>query len=179
MAEGTEKLIQASAPPDPVYTNQQPQMMGGQQPPPQGQPQAQYVYQATPNQVVYQPAQPQQVAYQPQPQQVVYQQPQQGYMPPQQAVVVLQPQQPQQQQQPPTRITGKDPQQIFCPRCQKVTTTTVSYVPGTATYLSCGGLFLVGCAFGCCLIPFCMDGLKDAEHRCGACQTFIDTKKVM
>jgi len=64
----------------------------------------------------------------------------------------------------------------LCPHCQQSITTNCSYKNGMATWLSCGGLCLFGCWFGCCLIPFCVDGLKDVTHHCPNCQRIIGTK---
>lgn len=63
-----------------------------------------------------------------------------------------------------------------CPHCQQTITTNCSYKNGMATWLSCGGLCLFGCWLGCCLIPFCVDGLKDVTHHCPNCQRIIGVK---
>eukprot|EP01084_Bolivina_argentea_P263656 446332_1 len=118
-------------------------------------------------------------AQQPPPQQVVVVPvTQQGYIPPhQQTVVVVQPNtQPQVNY---TRIISRFPQQCFCARCQKVTQTRTQYVTGLATWAVAGGVCLVGCWLGCCLIPFCIDDLKDVEHRCSVCGTFVGAYKVI
>jgi len=71
------------------------------------------------------------------------------------------------------------PCQTQCPFCQANVTTRTNVVPGTVTWLSCLGLALVGCWLGCCLIPFCIDGLQDTEHFCPNCNRLIGTKRQM
>ncbi|XP_060696361.1 lipopolysaccharide-induced tumor necrosis factor-alpha factor homolog [Hemiscyllium ocellatum] len=67
------------------------------------------------------------------------------------------------------RQLGFQPSQTICSSCNQSIVTRVVYSPGALTWLSCGGLFLIGCGFGCCLIPFCIDGLQDVEHYCPNC----------
>uniref|UniRef100_A0A3P9MS60 LITAF domain-containing protein n=1 Tax=Poecilia reticulata TaxID=8081 RepID=A0A3P9MS60_POERE len=63
--------------------------------------------------------------------------------------------------------------QIMCPKCHRTVVSEVKYSSGLLTYLFCGGLFLCGFVFGCCLIPFCVDRLKDAKHTCPTCKTVL------
>ena len=123
-----------------------------------------------------QPAYPQQPGYPPQqgyapPPQQGYPAPQ-GYGPP-----------PQQSSQATTTIItqpqtvvvgsamyGEAPVSMVCPYCTATIVTSVMYSPGTLTWLACGGLILVGCWAGCCLIPFCIDGMQDAVHSCPNCR---------
>lgn len=65
---------------------------------------------------------------------------------------------------------GESPVSMVCPYCNATIVTSVSYSPGTLAWLACGGLILVGCGLGCCLIPFCIDGFQDAIHSCPNCQ---------
>eukprot|EP00483_Globobulimina_turgida_P008198 UN08214 len=104
---------------------------------------------------------------------------QQGYKPPQQAqqVVIVQPTSQVQPAYP--RIISRYPQQCYCPRCQKLTQTRTMYVPGLGTWAVAGGVCLVGCWLGCCLIPFCIDDLKDVEHSCSICGNFVGSYKVI
>uniref|UniRef100_A0A3B5RCU5 LITAF domain-containing protein n=1 Tax=Xiphophorus maculatus TaxID=8083 RepID=A0A3B5RCU5_XIPMA len=66
---------------------------------------------------------------------------------------------------------GENPAQIMCPKCHQTVLSEVEYSSGLFTYLFCGGLFLF--VFGCCLIPFCVDRLKDAKHTCPTCKTVL------
>ncbi|XP_072336901.1 lipopolysaccharide-induced tumor necrosis factor-alpha factor homolog isoform X1 [Scyliorhinus torazame] len=77
----------------------------------------------------------------------------------------------------PTQRFGFQPMQTTCPSCNQVVITRVSHSPGALTWLSCGGLFLVGCVFGCCLIPFCVESLQDVEHNCPNCGRHISSCK--
>ncbi|KAM9305104.1 lipopolysaccharide-induced tumor necrosis factor-alpha factor [Gastrophryne carolinensis] len=75
-------------------------------------------------------------------------------------------------------ITFHDrPLQMCCPYCTRMTTTRLVYSSGALAWLSCGGLCLLGCGFGCCLIPFCIDSLKDVDHYCSNCQALLGTYK--
>ncbi|XP_073503824.1 lipopolysaccharide-induced tumor necrosis factor-alpha factor [Phyllobates terribilis] len=69
------------------------------------------------------------------------------------------------------------PVQICCPRCRSLTTTRLVHTSGALAWLSCGGLCLLGCGFGCCLIPFCIDSLKDVDHYCSSCQALLGSYK--
>ncbi len=51
--------------------------------------------------------------------------------------------------------------------------TIVEYEPGSGTWMTCLMLSLVGCLCGCCLIPFCVDSLKDAIHICPNCNAEV------
>ena len=65
---------------------------------------------------------------------------------------------------------GESPVSMVCPYCTATIVTSVSYTPGTLAWLACGGLILVGCWGGCCLIPFCIDAMQDACHTCPNCR---------
>ncbi|KAG9477097.1 lipopolysaccharide-induced tumor necrosis factor-alpha factor [Eleutherodactylus coqui] len=69
------------------------------------------------------------------------------------------------------------PIQICCPHCNRLTTTRLIHSSGALAWLSCGGLCLLGCGFGCCLIPFCIDSLKDVDHYCSNCETLLGSYK--
>ncbi|XP_030636167.1 lipopolysaccharide-induced tumor necrosis factor-alpha factor homolog [Chanos chanos] len=68
---------------------------------------------------------------------------------------------------------GDGPVQVVCPNCQQAVVTRVEFSSGLLTYLCCGGLFLCGFALGCCLIPFCVDRLRDAKHTCSNCKAVL------
>uniref|UniRef100_A0A670Z3D4 Lipopolysaccharide induced TNF factor n=1 Tax=Pseudonaja textilis TaxID=8673 RepID=A0A670Z3D4_PSETE len=69
------------------------------------------------------------------------------------------------------------PMQICCPACNQVIVTRISYQPGALAWLSCGGLALLGCWLGCCLIPFCVDAMQDVQHFCPCCNAFLGVHK--
>ncbi|OWK53212.1 Lipopolysaccharide-induced tumor necrosis factor-alpha factor [Lonchura striata] len=69
------------------------------------------------------------------------------------------------------------PVQMCCPSCNQMIVTRLSYDSGALTWLSCGGLCLLGCIAGCCLIPFCIDALKDVDHTCPKCNTLVGSYK--
>eukprot|EP00198_Chlamydomonas_reinhardtii_P013558 XP_001702895.1 predicted protein [Chlamydomonas reinhardtii] len=53
------------------------------------------------------------------------------------------------------------------------------YIAGLGTWLIAGGICLVGGIFGCCLIPFCVDGLKDCQHSCPKCNRYLGQHKMV
>jgi len=65
---------------------------------------------------------------------------------------------------------GESPVSMVCPYCSATIVTSVHYSPGTLAWLACLGLVLIGCGAGCCLIPFCVDGMQDACHTCPNCR---------
>jgi len=69
------------------------------------------------------------------------------------------------------------PVSMQCPQCQQHIVTEVAFVNGTLVILCVIVLLLFGCWLGCCLIPLCIDDLKDVEHRCPQCHAYIGTKK--
>ncbi|XP_067115216.1 lipopolysaccharide-induced tumor necrosis factor-alpha factor homolog [Osmerus mordax] len=72
---------------------------------------------------------------------------------------------------------SSSPVQVTCPSCQQVVISQVDYSAGLLTYLFCGGLFLCGFVLGCCLIPFCVDRLRNAQHSCPACKALLGVHK--
>ncbi|PAA62091.1 hypothetical protein BOX15_Mlig020806g2 [Macrostomum lignano] len=62
---------------------------------------------------------------------------------------------------------------MTCPHCHASISTQVTMDTGLLPWLICGGLCLFGCWLGCCLIPFCMDGVKDAIHTCPQCRKVV------
>ena len=57
-------------------------------------------------------------------------------------------------------IYGDLPIQCICPNCRNSIVTRVEKTNGIVPWLVCGGILLFGGWLGCCLIPFCVDGLK-------------------
>ncbi|XP_053551202.1 lipopolysaccharide-induced tumor necrosis factor-alpha factor [Bombina bombina] len=69
------------------------------------------------------------------------------------------------------------PVHMCCPYCTRMITTRLVFSSGALTWLSCGGLCLLGCGAGCCLIPFCVDALKDVDHFCTNCHRIVGSFK--
>ncbi|RUS81057.1 hypothetical protein EGW08_011176 [Elysia chlorotica] len=65
---------------------------------------------------------------------------------------------------------SQSPALIVCQHCQATVTTSTDYTTGVMTWLLAGGVCLVGCWLGCCLIPFCIDAGKDVIHTCPNCK---------
>uniref|UniRef100_A0A3B4BY20 LITAF domain-containing protein n=2 Tax=Pygocentrus nattereri TaxID=42514 RepID=A0A3B4BY20_PYGNA len=72
---------------------------------------------------------------------------------------------------------GELPVQVCCPHCAQSVLTRLEYNSGTMAWLTCAGLFIFGCIYGCCLIPFCVDCLKDVTHRCPNCTSVLGVYK--
>ncbi|XP_022091691.1 lipopolysaccharide-induced tumor necrosis factor-alpha factor homolog [Acanthaster planci] len=69
------------------------------------------------------------------------------------------------------------PMMVTCPQCTQHVTTRVHYVTGLLTWLLAVLMCLFGLFLGCCLIPFCFDGCKDAIHSCPNCHCVLGTYK--
>jgi len=72
---------------------------------------------------------------------------------------------------------GTQPVLVQCPYCHQQAMTKVEHESGLGTWLICGGMCLFGLSLGCCLIPFCINDLKDARHKCPNCKRTIHVKK--
>ncbi|KAF7691060.1 hypothetical protein HF521_011357 [Silurus meridionalis] len=72
---------------------------------------------------------------------------------------------------------GDVPVQTCCPMCSQTVITRMEHTSGTMAWLVCAGLCIIGCMYGCCLIPFCVDGLKDVTHFCPNCNNPIGSFK--
>ncbi|KAJ8338104.1 hypothetical protein SKAU_G00370700 [Synaphobranchus kaupii] len=64
------------------------------------------------------------------------------------------------------------PSQTQCPHCHQLVLSRTEHKPGLLAWLICGSLALVGC-WPCCLIPFCVDGCQDVDHRCPNCNNLL------
>ncbi len=60
----------------------------------------------------------------------------------------------------PAFIPGDYPARCVCPSCSQTILTRLEKQNGLLAWLLAGGLCLIGCWFGCCLIPFCVDACK-------------------
>jgi len=74
---------------------------------------------------------------------------------------------------------GHHPVHVVCPHCSTYVQTRVVKNAGLCTWLSCLGLACVGCVYGCCLIPFCVDDCKDSKHYCPSCGALIASRPVV
>ena len=67
---------------------------------------------------------------------------------------------------------------VICQFCNQQTDTSIEHKNGLMVWLGCGGAVCVGCWLGCCLIPFCIDDLKDCYHICGNCGKVVGISKL-
>ncbi|XP_035665223.1 lipopolysaccharide-induced tumor necrosis factor-alpha factor-like [Branchiostoma floridae] len=74
---------------------------------------------------------------------------------------------------PPTNAAY--PVHMQCTNCGQQIITNLTYVTGMTTWLACIAICAFGGFLGCCLIPFCLDGLKDVRHTCPGCGAHLGT----
>lgn len=65
----------------------------------------------------------------------------------------------------PVFVPSEYPMQCTCPNCRQTIVTRTVKENGLLTWLCIGGLVLIGCWFGCCLIPLCVDACKVIRIR--------------
>ena len=67
------------------------------------------------------------------------------------------------------------PISLKCPTCRQEVITLLRYEYGTRTLMATLFLFLAGpvCWLGCCLLPFCVNKLRDVIHTCPSCNCVI------
>ncbi|XP_015363592.1 PREDICTED: lipopolysaccharide-induced tumor necrosis factor-alpha factor homolog [Diuraphis noxia] len=68
---------------------------------------------------------------------------------------------------------GPSSTQTICTSCGKTIFTSTSRKAKPAAWWSCILLFIVGCSFGCCLIPCCMDSCNVVNHKCPNCNSYL------
>ncbi|CAF2043546.1 unnamed protein product [Rotaria magnacalcarata] len=68
---------------------------------------------------------------------------------------------------------GSLPVQCTCSKCHQSIVSRTELSNGLAVWAACLVLVIVGCWLGCCLIPFCVDDLKDVTHHCPNCNTVL------
>lgn len=73
------------------------------------------------------------------------------------------------------RSFGPIPIMTKCSFCGNQITTSTDSTSGLLTYTACCVIAVIGCFYGCCLIPFCCDPCKDVEHRCPQCNHQLGT----
>ncbi|CAK5089937.1 unnamed protein product [Meloidogyne enterolobii] len=75
---------------------------------------------------------------------------------------------------PHAQFYGPDPQLVHCPKCDQNTTTKLKFVYGGWTWFYVVFFIVFGIVlFSCVPVTIFCNCLKNAEHRCGRCDTFI------
>ncbi len=69
------------------------------------------------------------------------------------------------------------PTPVCCPYCRSVGMTKIKHTSGAITWFTCFGISLIGCVFGCCLVPFCCNKLRDVKHHCPSCEALLAIHK--
>jgi len=75
------------------------------------------------------------------------------------------------------RITSRESQIAFCPRCVRNVQTKVEYHVGTGAVIAGAFVALMGGTAGCCLIPCFIRDCKDAVHFCSTCNQKIGRRR--
>ena len=73
----------------------------------------------------------------------------------------------------------KFPWKVTCPMCGHTGDTEVEKKNGPTMWMSCLGVFMTIGGAGCCLIPFCIDDLKDFVHKCSRCNHVLGRNSCM
>ncbi len=68
---------------------------------------------------------------------------------------------------------GNIPIYCLCEFCNSRQYTYIKEEYDWKAHLSCLGLCLIGCDFGCCLIPYCFDDFKIRKHYCCHCHKYL------
>jgi hypothetical protein len=62
---------------------------------------------------------------------------------------------------------------MVCPHCHAEILTATKTTPGLIAYISGTLIAVLGCFWGCCLIPCCFDECMDVHHTCPNCKAFL------
>ncbi|OQR67505.1 lipopolysaccharide-induced tumor necrosis factor-alpha factor-like [Tropilaelaps mercedesae] len=73
----------------------------------------------------------------------------------------------------PSLTYGPHQMRVQCPHCATYVTTKIEYSAGMFSYVAAFVLMAMGCFCGCCLIPCCSAGFKNAEHFCPKCNNYL------
>merc|ERR1711963_125141 len=71
---------------------------------------------------------------------------------------------------------GPDPVNITCQNCHAQGRTITETESSGSAYILAGVMCFFGC-IPCCLIPFCMDSMKDTIHSCSKCNAIVGKYK--
>jgi lipopolysaccharide-induced tumor necrosis factor-alpha factor len=77
----------------------------------------------------------------------------------------------------PPQAFGHQPAVLTCPGCNKNVITEIKQVPSDTAWIACVGCALMGCAVGCCLIPFFIPSLSTWYHYCPNCKKQLGVKE--
>ena len=77
----------------------------------------------------------------------------------------------------PPQAFGNQPAVTTCPVCNETGITVLKQVPSDTAWIVCVGCALMGCACGCCLIPFCIPSLSTWYHYCPNCKRQLGCKE--
>ena len=72
---------------------------------------------------------------------------------------------------------GPDPMTLICPSCSQQVTTAIKTDTSLLQHLLAFGCIVIGCWLGCCLVPYCMDNMRQVTHSCPSCNITLGIYK--
>ena len=66
---------------------------------------------------------------------------------------------------------------LVCPRCNQQVTTAITTDTSLIQHLGAFVCCIFGLWFGCCLIPYCIDSMKQVTHCCPNCKNTLGMYK--
>ena len=77
-----------------------------------------------------------------------------------------------------TRPTQRQPEMIYCPKCNLQVTSRIQFDIGNGGFILMGGMCLFG-LIPCCLIPLCSQDCQDCKHFCAICGQYLGKKQFL
>ena len=66
---------------------------------------------------------------------------------------------------------------LVCPKCGEHVSTTIRAETSAIQHIFAFCCCIFGLWLGCCLVPYCMDDLKQVTHSCPSCGATLGTYK--
>ena len=74
-------------------------------------------------------------------------------------------------------VFGPIPVEVKCIHCEATVMTQTTEQISVIAWVLAGGMVMLGCFLGCCLIPLLVKRLKDVNHTCPSCGAFLGKYK--
>lgn len=68
---------------------------------------------------------------------------------------------------------GENPVSMVCPHCREQTVSRLKYESNIINHIMAFTCCIFGLWCGCCLIPYCINSIKNVRHECNRCGTFL------